>query len=111
MFNRHLSTILRLNRKMNVKGNVTDMDRLPQHIHVVTTRQQGQNMIRFHMANRTKAVVSTASKIFENHRRRISAQKVRNRLKSFGLHERRPYVGSCITKSDRNRRRRLALVI
>ena len=61
MFNRHQPTILRLNSKVNVTGNVIDMNRSPKHI--VTTRQQDQNMIRSHMANKTKRAVATASRI------------------------------------------------
>ena len=104
MFNRHPSTILRLNRKVNITGNVTDMNRSPKHR--VTTRQQDRNMIRSHLTNRTKTAVATASRIIGTHGRRISAQTVRNRLKAVGLRARRPYVG--ITISDRNRTRRLA---
>ena len=77
IFKRHPSTILKLNRKVNVTGNVTDMNRSPKHI--FTTRQQGQNMIRSHMANRTKTAVDTASRIIENHGRRKNAKTVRNR--------------------------------
>ena len=107
MLNRHPSTIQRLNRKVNVTGNVTNIKRRPKHI--VTIRQQGKIMIRSHMANRTKTAVATASRITENHGRRISAQTVRNGLKAVGLRAKRLYVGTCITLSDRNRRRRLTL--
>ena len=65
MFNRHPSTILRLNRKVTITGNVTDMNRSPKHI--VTIRHQDQNIIRSHMTNKTETVVATASKIIENH--------------------------------------------
>ena len=57
-----------LNRKVTVTGNVIDMNRSPKHI--VTTRKQDQNMIRFHMANKTKRDVATSSRNFG---RRISA--------------------------------------
>ena len=107
MFNRHPSTILRLNRKVTITENVTDMNRSPKHI--VTTRHQDQNIIRSHITNKTETVVATASKIIENHWRLISAQTVRNRLKAVRLRARRPNVGTCITISDHNRRRRLAL--
>ena len=107
MFNRNPSTILRLNRKVTITGNVTDMNRSPKHI--VTTRHQDQNIIRSYMTNRTGTAVGTASKITENRGRRISAQTVRNRLKAVRLCGRRPNVGTCITISDHNRRRRLAL--
>ena len=107
MFNRQPSNILRLNRKVTITGNVADMNRSPKH--VVTTRHQDQNIIRSHTTNRTETAVATASKIIENHGRRISAQTVRNRLKAVRLHARRPNVGTCITISDHNRRRRLAL--
>ena len=65
MFNRHPSTILRLNRKVTITENVTDMNRSPKHI--VTIRHQDQNIIRSHMTNKTETVVATASKIIENH--------------------------------------------
>ena len=107
MFNRHPSTILRFSRKVTITGNVTDMNRSPKHI--VTTRHQDRNIIRSHMTNRTKTAVATASKIIENHGRRISAQTVRNRLKAVRLHARRPNVGTCITISDHIRRNRLSL--
>ena len=103
MFSRHPSTILRLNRKVTITENVTDMNRSPKHI--VTTRHQDQNIIRSHMTNKTETVVATASKIIENHWRLISAQTVRNRLKAVRLRARRPNVGTCITI----RRRMLAL--
>ena len=61
MFNRQHPTILRLNRTVNVTGNVIDMNRSPKHI--VTTRQQDQNMIRSHMANKTKRAGATSSRI------------------------------------------------
>ena len=80
MFKKHPSTILRLNRKVNVTGNATSMKRLPKHI--VTTRQQGQ-----HMANRTKKAVATTSRLTENYGRPLSAQTARNRLKAVGLRE------------------------
>ena len=104
MFNRHLSITLRFNRKVNVTGNVTDMNISPKHI--VTIWQQGQNMIRPHMATRTKTAVATVSRIIENHWQRMNAQTVWNRLKAVGLRAKRQYVGTCITISDRNRRRR-----
>ena len=107
MFNMHPSTILRLNRKVAITGNVTDMNRSPKPI--VTTRHQDQNIIRSHMTNRTETAAATASKIIENHGRRISAQTVRNRLKAVRLRARRPNVGTCIIISDHNRRRRLTL--
>ena len=107
MFNRHPSTILRLNRKVTITGNVTDMNRSPKHI--VTTRHQDQNIIQSHMTNRTDKAVATASKIIENHGRRMSAQTVRNRLKAVRLRARKPNVGTCITMSYHNRRTRLAL--
>ena len=74
------STILRLNWKVNVTTNVTNMNWLPKHI--FTTRQQFQNEIRSHMANRTKTAVATASRSIENHERRISTQTIRQRLKA-----------------------------
>ena len=92
MFNRHPSTILRLNRKVNVAGNDTKINKLPKHI--VTIRQQGQNMITSHMVNRTKTAVATASRITENHGRRISAHTVRNGLKAVGMRAKRMYGGS-----------------
>ena len=107
MFHRHPSTILRLYRKETITGNVTDMNRSPKHL--VTKRQQDQNIIRSHMTNRTETAVATASKIIENHGWRISAQTVRNRLKAVRLRARRPNNGTCITICDHNRRRRLAL--
>ena len=107
MFNRHPSIILRLNRKVNETGNVTDINRSPRHI--VTKRQQSQIMIRSHMANRTKTAVVTASRIVENHGRWMSAKTVRNRLKAVGSRVKGSYVGTCITISDRNPRRRLDL--
>ena len=107
MFNRHPSTILRFNRKMTITGNVTDMKRSPKH--KVTTRHQHQNIIRSHMTNRTETAVATASKIIENHGRRIIAQTVRNRLKAVRLRARRPNVGTCITISNHKCRRRLVL--
>ena len=107
MFNRHTSTILRLNRKVTITGNVTDTNRSPKHI--VTTRHQNQNIIRSHMTNRTETAVAPASKVIENHGRRISAQTVRNRLKAVRLRARRPNVSTCITISDHNSRRRLTL--
>ena len=107
MFNRYRSTILRLYRKVTITGNVTDMNRSSKHI--VTTRHQDQNIIRSHMTNRTETAVPAASKIIENHGRRIIAQTVRSRLKSVRLRARRSNVGTCITISDHNRRRRLAL--
>ena len=61
------------------------------------------------MTNRTEKAVATAFKIIENHERRISAQTVRNRLKVVRLRARRSNVGTCITISGHNRRRRLAL--
>ena len=64
MFNRHPSTNLRLNWKVTITGNVTDMNRSPTYI--VTTRHQDQNIIRSHMTNRTETAVGTASKITEN---------------------------------------------
>ena len=85
MFNRHPSTILSLNRRGEYTENVTDINRSPKHI--VITRQQGQNMNRSHMANRTKTAVATASRIIENHGQRMSAQTVRNRLKAIELRE------------------------
>ena len=60
------------------------------------------------MTNRNEAAVATASKIIENHGRRKRAQTVRNRLKAVRLSARRQNVGTCITISDHNRRRRLA---
>ena len=42
-----LQPILRLNRKVNVTVNVTDIKRLPKHI--VTIRLQGKIMIRSHI--------------------------------------------------------------
>ena len=60
-------------------------------------------MIRSHMANITQTAVATASKIIEHHGRRMSAQTVQNRLKAVGLRAKRPYVGTYITISDRNR--------
>ena len=107
MFNRHPSNILRLNRKMTITGNVTDMKRSPKH--KVTTRHQDQNIIRSHMTNRTETAVATASKIIENHGRRIIGQTVRNRLKVVRLRARRPNVGTCITVSTYKCRRRLVL--
>ena len=86
MFKRHPSTILRLNRKVTITGNVTDKNRSPKHI--VTTKYQDQNIIRSHMTYRTETAVATASKIIENYGRRISAQTVRNRLKAVRLRAR-----------------------
>ena len=99
--------LLRLNWKVNVTGNVIDMNRSPKHI--VATRQQDQNMIRSHMANKTKRAVATASRILWNLGRCICAQLVRNRLKAVGLRATMPYVGTCITISDHSHRWRLAL--
>ena len=65
-------------------------------------------MIRSYMTNKTKRAVATSSRILWNLGRRISAQTVRNRLKAVGLRAKMPFVGRCITISDRSRRWRLA---
>ena len=92
---------------MTITGNVTDMNRSPKHI--VTIRHQDQNIIRSHMTNKTETVVATASKIIENHWRRISAQNSTKPSESCQIASGRPNVGTCITISDHNRRRRLPL--
>ena len=61
------------------------------------------------MANRTKTVVATASRIIENHGRRISTKTARNCLKAAGLRAKSPHVGTRTIISDQNGRRRLPL--
>lgn len=96
------STIVRLVRRVNETGSVSDRPR-PGAPRVTSMRQD--NFIRQrHLRNRFVTAQSTTSVVVGNRGRHVSRNTVRRRLRERGILCRRPYRGVVLT--DRHRRER-----
>lgn len=104
IFRRRHSTIDDLWRKFQATGSVADLPRASRQR--VTTAAQDRYMRLTHLRNRSRPATETAKATIGVHRRPISGQTVRNRLRANDLRARRPYTGQILTR--RHRRLRLA---
>jgi len=75
----------------------------------VTSRAQDHYILNQHLRDHFRTATATAAVTLSTHNNRISAQTVRNRLAESGLHGRRPYVGSVLSRRHRNNREQWAL--
>lgn len=67
----------------------------------VTTQAEDRQIVLRHLRNRFVTATSTRNELF---RGRITAQTIRNRLRTAGLHARRPYRGPILTQLHRRQR-------
>lgn len=103
-FGVHVSTIDRLVNRFRVTGSSKDRPRPGQRR--VTTANQDRYIVLRHLRNRVKTAASTSRETRGVHRRNISAQTVRRRLKARAISCRRPYKGLILTQRHRAERRR-----
>ena len=101
-----ISTIQRLWTRVQDTGSTNDRPRSGRPR--VTTMRQDRRIRVLHLRERLRPATVTAVEVRGTHNARISAQTVRNRLRSAGLRARRPYYGLPLT--DARRRARLAWV-
>ena len=83
----HRTTIARLWNRFNTTGSTDDRPRPGQRR--ATTPRQDRYIRRIHTRERFQFATITARTL--PGRRRVSAQTIRNRLKSVGLRARRPF--------------------
>ena len=105
-FNVSPSTIGDLRLRLAQTGTVADRPRTGRPR--VTTPQQDRQIRLAHLRNRLRPATWTANTTPGRHNQRISAQTVRNRLRSVQLRARRPYRGPQLT--DQRRAARLQWV-
>lgn len=103
-FNVSHTTILRLRQRCQETGVTRDRPRSGRPR--VTTPAQDRHIRLVHLRNRRRLATRTAAETPGRNNPRISAQTVRNRLRSFGLRARRPYRGSMLTPQRRATRLR-----
>lgn len=71
----------------------------------VTTQAEDRQIVLRHLRNRFLTATSTRNELF---RGRVTAQTIRNRLRTARLHARRPYRGPILTQLHRRQRLRWA---
>jgi len=91
-----VKTVNRLWQRFSQTGTTSDHPRsgTPR----VTTPREDRRIRLLHLCNRFVPATVTARNLPG---RRISAQTVRNRLRSSNLHSRRPYTGPVLTRRHR----------
>jgi transposase len=94
-YNVHRSTMSRLWQCYQQSGSTSGPPR-------ITYPVQDRYIRVFQLRNRTVIASQTASNI--PGLRMISAQTVRNRLREYGIHTRRPYVGAVLKRQHRRAR-------
>uniref|UniRef100_A0A8C4RBW6 Transposase Tc1-like domain-containing protein n=1 Tax=Eptatretus burgeri TaxID=7764 RepID=A0A8C4RBW6_EPTBU len=67
----------------------------------VTSRAEDRQIVFRHLRNRFVTATSTGNELFGG---RVTAQTIRNRLRSARLHARRPYRGPILTRFHRRQR-------
>ena len=67
----------------------------------VTTHAEDRQIVLRHLRNRFLTATSTRNELF---RGRVTAQTIRNRLRTARLHARRPYHGPILTQLHRRQR-------
>ena len=101
-FGVHVSTIVRLVRRLGGTGRVADRPRSGRPR--VTSQRQDRAIRLAHLRNRHLTAMETAVNTVGSHNRRIHPKTVRNRLRVFGLRARRPNVGLPLNRARRARR-------
>ena len=96
----HRTTIARLWNRFNTTGSTDDRPRPGQRR--ATTSCQDRYIRRIHTRERFQFATITARTV--PGRRRVSAQTIRNRLRSVGLRARRPFRAPTLTVNHRQRR-------
>ena len=99
----HPSTISRLRQRFHLTENTSDRPRIGQP--PFTTPCDDRHIRVMHLRDRFRTATDTASEILGRAGRRISAYTVKNRLRSYLLHARRPYRGPLLTDARRQARR------
>ena len=102
-FRVHPSTINRLRQRFHLKGSTSERPKSGQPR--VTTPRDDRHIRVMHLRDRFRTATDTVSEILGRAGRRISAYTVRNRLRSYLLHARRPYRGPLLTDARRQARR------
>ena len=102
-----VQSIRSLRRRFAQTGSTRDLPRSGRPR--VTSRAQDRYILNQHLRDRFRTATATAAVTPGTHNNRISAQTVRNRLAESGLHGRRPYVGSVLSRRHRNNREQWAL--
>ena len=106
-FNVSQSTIVRLVRRVNATGSLSDRPR-PCAPRVTSVRQD--NFIRLrHLRDRNVTAQSTVSTVMGIRGRTISRKTVRNRLNDRGIRCRKPYHGPVLSRRYRPARQQWAL--
>ena len=101
-FGVHVSTIVRLVRRLRETGRVADRSRSGRPR--VTSQRQDRAIRLAHLRNRHLTATETVVNTEGSHNRHIHPKTVRNRLREFGLRARRPYVGLPLNLACRARR-------
>lgn len=100
-FNCSHSTIVRLNQRVTTTGTGDDRPRTGQPR--VTTQHQDQFIRLTHLRDRFQTASNTSLQI-QGRRGQISAHTVRRRLHSAGLSNRRPHIGTVLSRLHRTNR-------
>ena len=100
-------TIRRLRTKLALHDTVADLPRSVRSRETTLRRDRHIQLTR--LRNRFASPNVMARNTLGRKRPRISARKVRRRLRAFGLRCRRPYLGAILTPN--NRRQRVAWVL
>ena len=98
----HRTTIARLWVRFNTTGSIDDRPRPGQRR--ATTPGQDRYIRRIHTRERFQFATITARTCTLPGRRRVSAQTIRNRLRSVRLRARRPSSGPTLTANHRQMR-------
>lgn len=101
-FNVHLSTVYRLQERLQATGSTAD--RLRSGRPRVTTARQDRFIVRQHLQNRFQAATVTASNLPGGAPQRVASNTVRRRLAEQGLASRRPARGPVLTQRHRQAR-------
>jgi len=102
-----VQSIRSIRRRFAQTGSTRDLPRSGRPR--VTSRAQDRYILNQHLRDRFRSATDTAAVTPGTHNNRMSAQTVRNRLAESGLHGRRPYVGSVLSRRRRNNREQWAL--
>jgi len=102
-----VQSIRSLRRRFAQTGSTRDLPRSGRPR--VTSQTQDRFILNQHLRDRFRTAKATAAVTPGAHNNRISAHTVRNRLAKSGLHGRRPYVGSVLSRRHRNNREQWAL--
>ena len=97
-----VQSIRSLQRRFAQTGSTRDLPRSGRPRD--TSRAQDRYILNQHLRDRFRTATATSAVVPGTHNNRISAQTVRNCLAESGLHGRRPYVGSVLSRRHRNNR-------